>query len=66
MAATLDGRVEATHILCWSCGMYFSAAASSENDQGSMDLASNTASVVSLDRCMATCLRFEEIEADCA
>ena len=32
-----------THILCCSCGMYFSAAASSENDQGSMNLASNTA-----------------------
>jgi hypothetical protein len=31
-----------THILCCSCGMYFSAAASSENDQGSMNLASNT------------------------
>ena len=36
-----------THILCWSCAMYFSAAASSENDQGSMNLASNTASVPS-------------------
>ena len=32
-----------THILCWSWAMYFSAAASSENDQGSMNLASNTA-----------------------
>ena len=32
-----------THILCCSCGMYFSAAASSENDHGSMNLASNTA-----------------------
>src|ERR1700689_3197744 len=32
-----------THILCCSCGMYFSAAASSENDQGSMNFASNTA-----------------------
>jgi len=29
-----------THILCWSCGMYFSAAVSSENDQGSINLAS--------------------------
>jgi hypothetical protein len=29
-----------THMLCWSCGMYFSAANSSENDQGSMNLAS--------------------------
>src|SRR6266852_3598859 len=36
-----------THILCWSWAMYFSAAASSENDQGSMNLASNTASVPS-------------------
>src|SRR6516162_10923268 len=36
-----------THILCWSCGMYFSAAVSSENDQGSMNLASNTAPVAS-------------------
>ena len=34
-----------THMLCCSCGMYFSAAASSENDQGSMNLASNTASL---------------------
>src|SRR4249920_3683088 len=32
-----------THILCWSWAMCFSAAASSENDQGSMNLASNTA-----------------------
>src|SRR5438067_4582420 len=30
-----------THILCWSCAICFSAAASSENDQGSMNLASN-------------------------
>src|SRR5262249_40225748 len=36
-----------THMLCWSWAMYFSAAASSENDQGSMNLASNTASVAS-------------------
>ena len=36
-----------THMLCWSWAMYFSAAASSENDQGSMNLASNTASVPS-------------------
>src|SRR6516164_7909155 len=34
-------------MLCCSCGMYFSAAASSENDQGSMNLASKTASVAS-------------------
>jgi len=32
-----------THILCCSCGMCFSAAPSSENDQGSMNLASKTA-----------------------
>src|SRR5580700_7932251 len=32
-----------THILCCSCGMYFSAAASSENDHGSMNLDSKTA-----------------------
>src|SRR5215467_10138422 len=36
-----------THMLCCSWAMYFSAAASSENDQGSMNLASNTASVPS-------------------
>src|SRR6266571_388424 len=32
-----------THMLCWTWAMCFSAAASSENDQGSMNLASNTA-----------------------
>ena len=32
-----------THMLCWSWAICFSAAASSENDQGSMNLASNTA-----------------------
>src|ERR1700737_1577673 len=32
-----------THILCCSCAMCFSAAASSENAHGSMNLASNTA-----------------------
>src|SRR5438034_5358873 len=26
-----------THMLCWTCAMYFSAAASSENDQGSIN-----------------------------
>src|SRR6516164_4251891 len=36
-----------THMLCWTWAIYFSAAASSENDQGSMNLASNTASVPS-------------------
>ena len=42
MDSTAD-LVLATHILCCSCAMCFSAAASSENDQGSMNLASNTA-----------------------
>src|SRR5215472_3389378 len=32
-----------THMLCWTCAMYFSAAASSENDHGSMNLDSKTA-----------------------
>ena len=36
-----------THILCCSWAMCFSAAASSENDHGNMNLASNTASVSS-------------------
>ena len=40
-------RAATTHILCCSCGMYFSAAASSENDHGSMNLASNTAPLAS-------------------
>ena len=31
-------RAATTHILCCSCGMYFAAAASSENDHGSMNL----------------------------
>src|SRR6516164_6323737 len=34
-------------MLCCSCGIYFSAAASSENDHGSMNLASKTAPVAS-------------------
>src|SRR5271165_299987 len=33
-----------THMLCCNCAICFSPAASSENDQGSMNLASNTAS----------------------
>src|SRR5579862_6185621 len=37
-----------THMSCCSWGMYFSAAASSENDHGSMNLASNTAPVGSI------------------
>src|ERR1700738_2925124 len=36
-----------THILCWSWGICFSAADSSENDQGSMNFASKTAPVLS-------------------
>src|SRR5215831_18250522 len=32
-----------THMLCWAWAMCFSAAASSENDHGSINLASNTA-----------------------
>jgi hypothetical protein len=36
-----------THMLCRTWAMYFSAAASSENDHGRMNLASNTASVPS-------------------
>src|SRR5262245_51665512 len=36
-----------THMLCWTWAMYFSAAASSEKDQGSMNLASKTAPVPS-------------------
>ena len=38
-------RALATHMLCCSCAMCFSAAASSEKVQGSMNLASNTAPV---------------------
>src|ERR1700745_3051400 len=36
-----------THILCWTWAIYFSAAASSENDHGSMNLDSKTAPVAS-------------------
>src|SRR5262249_6056823 len=36
-----------THMLCWSWAIYFWAAASSENDQGSMNLDSKTAPVPS-------------------
>ena len=45
MIDSTEVRRWVTHMLCWSWAMYFSAAASSENDQGSMNLASNTASV---------------------
>src|SRR5262245_41566033 len=36
-----------THILCWTWAIYFSAAASSENDHGSMNLDSKMAPVPS-------------------
>jgi hypothetical protein len=36
-----------THMFCWTWAMRFSAAASSENDQGSMNSASNTVPVPS-------------------
>ena len=41
-------REATTHMLCCSWAIYFSAAASSENDQGSMNLASKTAPVASI------------------
>ena len=43
MIESTEVRRLVTHMLCWSWAMYFSAAASSENDHGSMNLASNTA-----------------------
>src|SRR5262249_45052762 len=36
-----------THMLCWTCGIYLAAAASSENDHGNMNFASKTAPVCS-------------------
>src|SRR5262245_42452975 len=36
-----------THMLCWTWAIYFAAAASSENDHGSMNLDSKTAPVAS-------------------
>src|ERR1700738_5289370 len=47
MMESTEVRRWVTHILCCSWAMYFSAAASSENDHGSMNLDSNTASVPS-------------------
>ena len=44
MIDSADDRALVTHMLCCSWAMCFSAAASSENDQGNMNLASNTAS----------------------
>src|SRR5262249_575340 len=37
MMESTELRRWVTHMLCWTCAMYFSAAASSENDQGSME-----------------------------
>src|ERR1700716_1430088 len=45
MMENTDFFVPATSMLCWSWASGFSAAASSENDHGSMSLASNTAPV---------------------
>src|SRR5215472_12953192 len=47
MIESTEVRRWVTHMLCWSCGIHFSAAASSEKDHGSMNLDSNTASVPS-------------------
>src|SRR5262245_42708489 len=47
MMERAEGLKCRTHMLFWTCAMYFSAAASSENDHGSMNLASNTASIPS-------------------
>src|SRR5215813_5275724 len=43
MIDSTELRKLVTHMLCWSWGVYFSAADSSENDQGSMNFASKTA-----------------------
>src|SRR6516225_8473019 len=47
MMESTEVRKWVTHMLCWTWALYFSAAPSSENDQGSINLASNTASVPS-------------------
>src|SRR5262245_35249398 len=47
MMESTEVRKWVTHMLCWTCAMYFSAAASSENDHGSMNLDSKTAPVPS-------------------
>src|SRR5215470_11695154 len=47
MMESTEVRKWVTHMLCWTCAMYFSVAVSWENDQGSINLASNTASVPS-------------------
>jgi hypothetical protein len=38
MIESTEVRRWVTHMLCWSCGMYFSAAASSEKDQRQHEL----------------------------
>jgi hypothetical protein len=43
MIESAADRALVTHMLCWSWAMCFSAAASSENDHGSMNLASCSA-----------------------
>ena len=48
MIERTDNLTLVTHILCCSCGMYFSAAPSAVNDHGSMNFASNTAPVASI------------------
>ncbi|MGY4286215.1 hypothetical protein ACVWXO_005435 [Bradyrhizobium sp. LM2.7] len=45
MIDNTDERAATTHMLCCSCAMCLSAAASSVKAQGSMNLASNTAPV---------------------
>ena len=47
MMESTELRRWVTHMLCCSWAMYFSAAASSEKDHGSMNFDSNTASVPS-------------------
>src|SRR6266511_2471183 len=47
MIESTDARKWVTHMLCWTWAIYFSAAASSENDHGSMNLDSKTAPVAS-------------------
>src|SRR6266566_11363 len=47
MIESTASRAWVTHMLCWTWAIYFAAAVSSENDQGNMNLASNTAPVPS-------------------
>ena len=49
MIDSTEDRKWVTHILCWSWAIYFSAAASSENDHGNINLASKTAPIPSID-----------------